>query len=171
MPLLSIHISKKIQPSNKKLALRKEDLYREAFLPHRRPIPGLVEFLEGARDLEVKMAVATAASPRNMEFILDGLDLRQFFATVTTASDVKRGKPDPEMFLLSAEKLGIGSRNCMVFEDAIGGFEAAFRAGMRSIGITTVNDAETVMSSEGVVEAHADYTKLDPKGLIEKYLN
>lgn len=153
------------------LALRKETLYREAFLPHRKPIDGVVEFLEEASRLGVKTAVATASSPPNMKFILDGLDLRRYFDTVTTAVDVKRGKPDPEMFLLSAERLGVEPQHCMVFEDAIGGFEAARRAGMKAIGITTVNDAQTILQAEAVVEAHADFTQLNVHRVVEKYLS
>lgn len=152
------------------LAARKESIYREMFLPMRKPVDGLVEFLEKSQQLGIKMAVATASADPNMEFILDGLDLRRFFDAVTTASDVKKGKPDPAMFLVSAEKLGVQARNCIVFEDAIGGFEAAHRAGMVSIGITTVNSAEDILKCDSVVEAHADFTKMSPQDLIERYV-
>lgn len=153
------------------LALRKEELYREVYVHHRKPVDGLVGFLDAASELGIKMAVATAASPPNMAFILDGLELRKFFDAITTAADVKRGKPDPEIFLLSAERLGIEPRNSIVFEDAFFGFEAAKRAGMKAIGITTVNSYEDIMRSEGVVEAHADFTDLDPADIARKYTN
>jgi beta-phosphoglucomutase family hydrolase len=152
------------------LGARKESLYRETFLAHRRPVEGAVEFLEKAVNLGIKMAVATAAPVENMEFILDGLDLRRFFDAVTTAAEITRGKPDPEIFLRSAEKLNVAPEKCIVFEDAVGGFEAAHRAGMRSIGITTVNPAEEILRLASVAEAHADFTTLDPAALIEKYL-
>jgi len=153
------------------LAKRKETLYREAYLPIRKPVVGLVEFLTEAHELGIKMAVATAASNPNMEFILDGLDLRRFFGAITTATDVTVGKPDPAMFLVSAEKLGMEPKNCIVFEDAIGGFEAAHRAGMISIGITTVNSAEDILKLDSVVEAHADFTQMRPQELIERYVS
>ncbi len=151
------------------LAKRKETLYRDAYLPIRKPVDGLIEFLIEAQNLGIKMAVATAASNPNMEFILDGLDLRRFFGAITTATDVTVGKPDPAMFLVSAEKLGVEPKNCIVFEDAIGGFEAAHRAGMVSIGITTVNSAEDILKLDSVIEAHADFTQMRPEELIEKY--
>lgn len=151
------------------LAERKESLYREKFLPDRKPIAGAVEFLTEAYELGMKMAVATAAPNANMEFILDGLDMRRFFQAITTAADVKAGKPDPEMFLKSAGELGIEPKNCIVFEDAIGGFQAAHRAGMKSIGIATVNSVEDILKLESVVEAHVDFNDLRPKDLIEKY--
>src|SRR4051812_2008251 len=97
------------------LALRKEELYREAYLPHRMVVPGLIDFLEESRRLGIRMAVATAASPANMAFILDGLDLKKYFGALTTAADVKRGKPDPEIFLKSAADLGVEPHNSIVF--------------------------------------------------------
>lgn len=152
------------------LAERKESLYRETFLPVRKTVDGVVEFLEAAQKLGIKMAVATAAPVANMEFILDGLDLRKYFGAITTAADVKNGKPDPEVFLKSAEKLAVEPKNCIVFEDALGGFEAAHRAGMQSIGIATVNSIEDILKLDSVVEAHLDFTPLQPEDLIEKYL-
>ncbi len=152
------------------LGHRKETLYQELFLPARKTIDGVIEFLEAAKNLGVKMAVSTAAPVMNVEFILDGLDLRKFFAAVVTAADVKEGKPNPEIFLKSAEKLNVEAENCIVFEDAIGGFEAAHRAGMKSIGIATVNSIEDILHLDSVVEAHDDFTNLKPQNLIEKYL-
>lgn len=152
------------------LGNRKESLYRELFLPERKPVRGAIEFLEEAKKLGIKMAVATAAPEENVKFILDGLDLRKFFGAITTAADVSHGKPNPEIFLKSAEKLRVEPHNCLVFEDAVGGFEAAHRAGMKSIGIATVNSIEEILQLDSVAEAHADFSGLKPRELIEKYL-
>ncbi|CAA9430682.1 MAG: Beta-phosphoglucomutase [uncultured Pyrinomonadaceae bacterium] len=152
------------------LGLRKETIYRELFLSERRAIHGAIEFLEASKKLGVKMAVATAAPVANMEFVLDGLDLRRFFDAITTAADVSNGKPNPEVFLKSAEKLGIEPKHCLVFEDAVNGFAAAHRAGMKSVGIATVNSIEDILKLDSVVEAHADFSNLKPRELIEKYL-
>ena len=152
------------------LGQRKETIYRELFLSERRAIAGSVEFLTEAQNLGVKMAVATAAPIANMEFVLDGLDLRRFFQAITTAADVRQGKPSPEVFLKSAEKLGVDAPNCLVFEDAFNGFEAAHRAGMKSVGIATVNSVEDILRSPSVVEARRDFSDLRPLELIEKFL-
>jgi beta-phosphoglucomutase family hydrolase len=149
---------------------RKESLYRESFLPHRKTVEGTIEFLTESKRLGIKMAVATAAPVANMEFILDGLDLRKFFDAITTAEDVKNGKPDPEVFLVSADKLGVLPRNSIVFEDAIGGFEAAHRAGMKSVGIATVNSIEDMLKLDSVVEAQNDFLGLNPQEIIERYV-
>ena len=152
------------------LGNRKETLYQELFLPQRKTVDGIIEFLEAAKSLKIKMAVATAAPIANVEFILDGLDLRKYFQAIVTAADVLHGKPNPEVFLKSAEKLNVEPQNCIVFEDAIGGFEAAHRAKMKSIGITTVNSKEDILRCNSVVEAHKDFIDLHPRNLIEKYL-
>lgn len=152
------------------LGLRKETLYRESFLPHRKAVAGAIEFLTEAESLGVKMAVATAAPVANMEFILDGLDLRKYFQAITTAADVERGKPNPEIFLKSAEKLGVEPKNCLVFEDAVNGFEAADRAGMKSVGIATVNSIADILKLDSVVAAYDDFSDLNPSDLIEKFL-
>jgi beta-phosphoglucomutase len=153
-----------------KLGEQKEELYRELFLDNRAPVDGVEEFLSESKRLGIQLAVATAAPTGNVEFILDGLDLRHFFGAITTAADIKNGKPDPEIFLRSAEKLGVEPRHCMVFEDALGGLEAARRAGMRSIGITTVNSAEELLKLELVVEALPNFVGLEPANLVERYL-
>lgn len=153
-----------------KLGERKESLYQELFLPERKAVGGAIEFLEKAKNLGIKMAVATAAPNENVEFILDGLNLRRFFGAITTAADVSEGKPNPEIFVKSAEKLNVAPENCIVFEDAIGGFEAAHNAKMKSIGIATVNSIEEILKLDSVVEAHNDFTNLEPQNLIEKYL-
>lgn len=148
----------------------KESKYRELFLPHRQLVTGAQTFIEKASELGVKMAVATAAPPENVEFIIDGLDLRHRFDAIVTAADVKRGKPDPEIFLKSAERIGVEPHRCIVFEDALGGFEAAFRAGMKSVGIATVNPLETIMSLDGVVAVAIDFTTFSPEKLIADHL-
>jgi len=133
-------------------------------------VTGAEAFIAKAAELGVKMAVATAAPPENVEFIIDGLELRHRFDAIVTAADVKRGKPDPEIFLKSAELVGVDPNRCIVFEDALGGFEAAFRAGMKSIGIATVNPLELIMRLEGVVASSIDFTPFSPERLIEEHL-
>lgn len=83
---------------------------------------------------------------------------------------MKRGKPDPEIFLISAARLGVEPASSLVFEDAFFGFEAAKRAGMKAVGLSTVNSADEIMRTGSVVEVHADYTDMRPEELAGKYL-
>jgi len=140
---------------------RKEALYRERFACCREPLPGLLHLLEQAHTLGIPMAVASAASPDNIPFILDELDLRRYFQAVVGGHDVQHGKPHPEIFLKSARILGVEPARCLVFEDALGGIEAARRAGMEAVMICTTIDAQEVAGQSHVLRAVPDFTHLD----------
>ena len=145
---------------------RKEALYRERFACCREPLPGLLHLLEQAHTLGIPMAVASAASPDNIPFILDELDLRRYFKAVVGGHDVKHGKPYPEIFLKSAQILGVEPACCLVFEDALGGIEAARRAGMDAVMICTTIDAQEVAGQPHVLCAVPDFTHLDLLSLL-----
>ena len=140
------------------IAHEKETRYRERFRPYLQPLAGLEPLLQEAQQANVTLAVATAANGPNIEYVLDGLDLRRYFATVVGADDVKRGKPEPDLFLLVAERLGLSPERCLVFEDSLAGLEAAHRAGMHSVAITTSHPAEEMMIHPTVRQAIPDFT-------------
>ena len=108
----------------------KEARYRELYAPDVKPVEGVMEFLQSLRSAEIPRAIATGAPPVNVSFIVEPLGLDRFFSVIVDASQVKNGKPDPEVFLAAADKLGVEPSNCVVFEDAVLGLEAAGRAGM-----------------------------------------
>ena len=143
------------------LALEKDALYREMYGPHRRAIEGFEHFVTAARAQGVSLAVATSAPPKNIVFTLDELGLRRHFDTVVGAADVKQGKPHPDVFLKAAEQLGIAPAKCIVFEDAPMGVEAARRAGMRAVVITTTLPAEAFAEFDNVIRVVDDYADLD----------
>ncbi len=116
---------------------KKEAFYRRIYRPQLSTVPGVVPFLQRSASAGYAQAVGTAAPPGNVELVLDGLNLRDYFQAVVGAVDVSRGKPDPEIFLLAAEKLGAAPADCVVFEDAPAGIEAARRAGMSCVVVTT----------------------------------
>ena len=143
------------------LAQEKDALYREMYGPHRRAIEGFEHLVTDARAQGVKLAVATSAPPKNIVFTLDELDLRRHFDTVVGAADVKQGKPHPDVFLKAAEQLGVDPADCIVFEDAPMGVEAARRAGMRAVVITTTLPAEAFAEFDNVIRVVDDYADLD----------
>lgn len=143
----------------------KEDRYRRLYLPHMRPMPGLVEFLQQARAAGMRLGVATAANWENVEFVLQGIGLREAFDTIVTADDITRGKPDPEIFLIAAQRLGVPQARCLVFEDSLMGIEAARRAGMASVALTTSITAQKVANLTGVKLAAGDFSGLSPAAL------
>ena len=145
-----------------KIADRKEALYREIYRPHRRPVGGLEAFLEAAKRLRIPTALATNAGDENIDFVLDGLGVRSNFQVVVSAKDVRLGKPDPEIYQLAAAQLGIPPERCIVFEDSRSGIEAARRAGMKVVAITTSLDANELNRDPTVIQVIEDYTAIRP---------
>ena len=144
-----------------RLAEEKERLYRETYGPHVAPIDGLVGLLDRARSHTVPMAVGTAAAPPNIALILDTLSLRERFATIVSPSQGYPGKPHPDMFLAAAERMGVDPADCIVFEDAPNGVEAARRAGMRAVALLTMLDAEAFAGFDNVIASVPDFSALD----------
>ncbi|SDD17507.1 beta-phosphoglucomutase [Massilia sp. PDC64] len=148
------------------LAQEKDVLYREMYGPHRSAIQGFEGFVTAARAQGVKLAVATSAPPANIVFTLDDLDLRRHFDAVVGAADVARGKPHPDVFLKAAEKLGVHPADCIVFEDAPMGVEAARRAGMKAVVITTTLPADAFREFDNVIRVVAHYEDLNVGELL-----
>jgi beta-phosphoglucomutase len=148
------------------LALEKDLLYRDMYGPHRAAIGGFEDFVTDARARGVHLAVATSAPPLNIVFTLDELDLRRHFDAVVGAADVAHGKPHPDVFLKAAEKLGMAPKDCIVFEDAPMGVEAARRAGMRVVVITTTLPAEAFAGFDNVIRVVRDYADLSVDALV-----
>lgn len=124
------------------LADEKETIYREMYRPFIKPVEGLTAFLEYAFIRGIPIALATSAPHENVDFTLDATGLKKYFGILTDSSMVKQGKPDPEIYLLTAEKLGVQPSDCVVFEDSIAGIHSAQKAGMRVIGIATTHNSE-----------------------------
>jgi HAD superfamily hydrolase (TIGR01509 family) len=148
------------------LNLEKESVYRELYAPHRKTVGGFDELIARARLEGAALAVATAAPARNNEFTLDGLDLRRHFDVIVGAADVARGKPNPDGFLLAAERCGVAPQGCIVFEDAPLGVEAARRAGMRCVVLTTTLPAEAFAGFDNVIAIASDFSALDIDALF-----
>lgn len=124
-------------------SLRKEHLYREIIRDEGiRPLPGVAALLGMLEERGVPCAVASSTHRRNVEVVFDAIGLRQYFQAIVTGEDVSHGKPDPEVFLKSAEAIGRAAPNCVVFEDAHVGIEAGLAAGARVIAVATTNPLE-----------------------------
>jgi beta-phosphoglucomutase len=99
------------------------------------PLPGAAEWVERLHAQGWGQAIVSSAPRLNVETILEVLGFRDCFQTWVSAEDVQAGKPDPQVFLVAASRLGAQPRRCIVVEDARVGVEGARRAGMRSIGV------------------------------------
>jgi beta-phosphoglucomutase len=138
------------------ISQEKEDRYRKEFLPHLKLIEGLDVFLNKAQAGNIPMAIGTAAPLPNIDFVVDNLNLRSYFPVIIGPDDVAKSKPDPEVFLKAAHQLGIAPEKCVVFEDAPKGIEAASRAGMKAVGITSYHTAAE-LQRENVLFMIEDY--------------
>lgn len=125
-----------------RMSLEKEKQYQLEFKPHLELLPGLPAFLEQAHQAGIKMAIGSAAIMFNIDFVLDNLKIRHYFDALISADDVRISKPDPETFLSCAARLNIPPVDCIVFEDAPKGVEAALNAGMEVVVITTMHTKE-----------------------------
>lgn len=165
---LGEHLTKE---ESAQLDFEKESLYRELYAPHLSTTAGFETFIAGARAQGVALAVATAAPNDNITFTIDGLNLRSQFKAIVGAADVARGKPNPDVFLLAAERCGALPANAIVFEDAPLGVEAARRAGMRAVVLTTTLPAEAFAEFDNVIAVARDFSELDPDALFELATN
>lgn len=116
----------------------KEERYREMVRAGKITLlPGVREWLARLRADGWRQAIASSAPLLNIEALLETLGLAPYFEAITSAEDVERGKPDPQVFLIAAHKLSVSPSRSIVVEDAPAGIEGARRAGMRSIGVLT----------------------------------
>jgi beta-phosphoglucomutase len=120
------------------LGHRKEELYKAAARQGVSLLPGARDLLEGLHAAGFRQAIGSSAPRGNVDLILEMTDSARFFDAISSAEDTQRGKPDPRVFLVAAEKLGVPPRHCVVMEDAVAGVEAARAGGMRCVGVTFV---------------------------------
>src|SRR5271156_300507 len=115
----------------------KEEFYRQLVRTEgMKPLPGVANWLQRLHEQGWLQAVASAAPRANVEIVLEALSVTHFFQGIVSAEDVHRGKPDPEVYLTAASRVGASSGSCIVVEDAVAGIEGARSAGMRSIGVS-----------------------------------
>jgi beta-phosphoglucomutase family hydrolase len=135
----------------RELGRRKEELFREAIRGKVQPLPGAVALVRRLRASGVKTAVVSSAPRQNVETLLDALGISDGFDALVAEEDAERGKPDPQGFLVAAERLGERPEDCVVIEDAPGGVEAAKRAGMRCIGLAAEREPDALACADLVV--------------------
>lgn len=140
-----------------RLSVDKEKRYQAGYFPHLALIDGLGDFLARTRSAGIPMAIGSAAIPFNIDFVIDGLNIRHYLSAIVSADDVNRSKPDPETFLKAAAALNIAPAECLVFEDAPKGVESALNAGMPCVVLTTTHTIEEFEGYPNIVGYIADY--------------
>lgn len=121
-----------------RLGDRKEEIYRAQACRGVALLPGARELLEGLHAAGARQAIGSSAPRANLEMILDLTGTRRHLPVVVAMEDTRRGKPNPDVFLIGARRLGVEPGRCVVLEDAPVGIQAARAGGMRAIGVTFV---------------------------------
>jgi beta-phosphoglucomutase len=135
-----------------KYSLEKEALYREIYQPYIKPVAGLIELLEIFSNKNISMAIATSGIQPNIDFMFDYILIKKYFKTVVNSSHIKKGKPDPEIYLKAASILNVPPKNCLVFEDAVVGIKSAKAAGMKVIAIATTQPREELSIADMIID-------------------
>ena len=116
------------------LGERKENIYRAAAREHGVTLlPGVRALLEGLHAAGFKQAIGSSAPRENVDLILSLTKTERFFQVIVSVEEIQRGKPDPQIFRLAADKLAVASAHCLVIEDAVAGVQAAKAAGMKCL--------------------------------------
>lgn len=132
-----------------------EHNFREAFRAHAQPLAGAAELIRECGAQGIPMAVASSAMRKNVDFVVDALQLRGYFRAVVSGDDVSHPKPDPEIYLDAAAHLGADPSRVVAFEDSPVGIEAVVRAGMKCVAIAStfaIGELRTATGAHAVVQ-------------------
>lgn len=139
---------------------RKEALFRDLLTRDFPALDGAAQLIDQLHAAGVPLAVGSSGPPENVDLVLDALGRRDAFGGIVTGEDVTRGKPDPQVFLLGAERLGASPPQCVVIEDAPVGVAAAHAAGMKCVAlVSTGRVREKLASADLIVDS---LRELDP---------
>lgn len=133
---------------------RKEEFFRDILRADFPGMDGAEELIDDLHRAGFRLALGSSGPPDNVNLVMEQLQRRSAFQGVVTAVDVQRGKPDPQVFLLSAERVGVAPQRCVVLEDAPVGVAAAHAAGMKCIAIASTGRVrESLQAAELVVDS------------------
>ena len=139
----------------------KEAIYREIYAPTIEPVAGLHSLLELLKGAGIRCAVGSSGCKQNVNFVLDKCQIGEYFEARISGDMVSRCKPEPEIYLTAAKALGVKIEECIIFEDARAGFEAARRAGAGLVvGIATTLTKETIEAENLADLVVEDFTRI-----------
>ena len=143
----------------RRIAAEKEEIYREIFERTIAPARGLVDFLKALKAHGFRTAVGSSGNTPNVNFVLDRCGIAGYFDAIANGDMITRGKPDPEVYLLAADKLGLAPSVCAVIEDAPVGIEAARRTGMSAVAIASTFPREMLPDYDLLIDS---FTQIAP---------
>jgi beta-phosphoglucomutase family hydrolase len=135
------------------IAREKEENFRRIVEQNIRPLPGAIKLIKSLAEHGFKTAVASSAPIENIQLILGGLGISNYFQHFVSGREVTEGKPSPQGFLLAAQKLGVQPENCIVIEDAVAGVTAARRAGMHCLAVTNTHPRQSLIGADLIIDS------------------
>jgi beta-phosphoglucomutase family hydrolase len=145
----------------------KQQNYRRRVAENIRALPGAIELIKSLNENGIKTAIASSAPLDNIEIIIKGLKIDNYFQAIAHGTEVSEGKPNPQIFLLAAKKLGVSPGNCVVIEDAIAGVAAAKTAGMKCVAVTNSHHQESLKKADLIVDTLAKVSIKELAGLFD----
>ncbi len=131
----------------KVLGQGREKTYRDLYRNNIQEIDGLKVLLKKMSEMNIKASLATMSDTPQIDLVLNKLNIRNYFHSITNGFEIQKGKPDAEIYNLALKKLGLKNTECLVIEDSIGGITSARRAGIEVIGITTSHTKDELIAN------------------------
>ncbi len=144
------------------LASEKEEIYRTIYAPYIQPVNGLIPFIKMLKTANIAIGIATSAPKKNVDFVLNALNIENQIDVIVYDSMVSKSKPHPEIYLKAAELLKTKPSACVVFEDSLSGTKSAYDAGAKVIALTTTLPAEKHRFANKIIK---DFTEVNLKDI------
>lgn len=145
----------------------KEDLYRKIYEPDIKPVKGLLNLLNQLEEANIPMAIATSGIEVNINYMFKHIPIKHFFKEVINSTHIKKGKPDPEIYFITAKKLNVSPENCVVFEDSVAGIQSAKDAGMKVIAIATTHTPTELKLADKLIYDYDEISLTDIYELLK----
>lgn len=153
-----------------RVSAEKEEIFRRLAAGHITMLPGVGHLLQDLRAAGFAQAIGSSTPRENVDMILSGLNIAEFFSTIVAERDVKAGKPDPEIFLTAASRLNAAPQASLVIEDAVAGVAAAKAARMACVAVTNTRGREDLSEADLVVDSLQKVDAATIGGLIDTAL-
>ena len=154
----------KLDTTFERIFNEKEEVMFKLLEMDTQPVKGVIELLYKLKEKHVKLAVASSSHRRLVQYVLRKLEMTRLFDSIISAEDIAHGKPDPEIFLMSAKRLKVSPAECLVVEDAKLGVDAAKEAGMKCLGYRNPHSGNQDLSKADIVTD--DFSSLDVQELL-----
>lgn len=153
IPILKELLEEELPESRlRDLAAEKETRFREMIDQHVHLLPGVQKWLHWARERGYRQVVASSGEMSNIVAILATFGLGNYFDTVVSGAFLPHSKPDPAIFLQAAASVGVAPQDSLVLEDGVVGVEAAHRAGIKCVAVTTTHSAKELSQADVVID-------------------